>query len=152
MNIKPAKISDVGGIYNLISLHAREDKMLFRSTAYIYENLQMFDVAEMDGQTAGCCALQVIWKDLAEIKSLTVAAEYKNKGIGKALVQAAIENARNLGVQKVFALTLEPAFFEKMGFSKVEMNTLPMKVWSDCAKCPKQDYCDEIAVEIQLWN
>jgi len=51
-----------------------------------------------------------------------------------------------LGVPRVFALTLEPDFFEKLGFEVVKKETLPMKVWSDCAKCPKQQNCDEIAV------
>jgi amino-acid N-acetyltransferase len=92
----------------------------------------------------------VIWVDLAEIKSLAVDEEYQNKGIGKALVEKAVEQAKNLGVQKVFALTLVPKFFEKYGFSVVDKKTLPMKVWSDCAKCTKQENCDETAVERNL--
>jgi amino-acid N-acetyltransferase len=62
------------------------------------------------------------------------------------LVTTAIEQSSLLGVPRVFALTLEPDFFEKLGFKVVEKETLPMKVWSDCARCPKQDNCDEIAV------
>ena len=31
-------------------------------------------------------------------------------------------------------------------FVKVDKGSLPMKVWSDCAKCPKQDHCDETAL------
>jgi amino-acid N-acetyltransferase len=94
----------------------------------------------------GCCALEIIWADLAEIKSLAVDGTRKQKGIGKMLVAAAVEQAAALGVPKVFALTLEPEFFEKSGFDIVEKETLPMKVWSDCARCPKQQKCDEIAV------
>jgi amino-acid N-acetyltransferase len=124
--------------------------MLFRSKAYIFDNLQMFSVAETDGKVVGCCALTVIWSDLAEIKSLAVAEEYQNKGIGRLLVEKAVEQAKNLGVEKVFALTLEPAFFEKQGFKIVDKKTLPMKVWSDCARCPKQENCDETAVEKTL--
>jgi len=66
--------------------------------------------------------------------------------LGRALVEAAVEQARRLGVPKVFALTLEPRFFERVGFSVVEKEDLPMKVWSDCARCPKQQECDEIAM------
>jgi amino-acid N-acetyltransferase len=120
--------------------------MLFRPLADIYENLQAFTVAELDGNVVGCCALQIIWSDLAEIKSLAVDEAHKDKGIGKMLVAAATEQARQLGLPRVFALTLNPAFFEKLGFSVVEKDKLPMKVWSDCAKCPKQQNCDEIAV------
>jgi amino-acid N-acetyltransferase len=146
MNIRSAKISDVKAINALISSYAEMDMMLFRSLADIYENLQTFIVAEFDGSIVGCCAMEVIWADLAEIKSLAVNETYKEKGIGSGLVAAAVEQAAKLGVAKVFALTLEPAFFEKSGFAIVEKETLPMKVWSDCARCPKQQNCDEIAV------
>jgi amino-acid N-acetyltransferase len=146
MNIRNAKISDVKDINALISSYAERDRMLFRSMTDIYENLQTFIVAEVNGNVVGCCALEVIWSDLAEIKSLAVNEANKEKGIGKMLVAAALEQAALLGVPKVFALTLEPSFFEKNGFEIVKKETLPMKVWSDCARCPKQDHCDEIAL------
>ena len=150
MDVRNAKVSDVETIYELISHNAQFDKMLFRSRAYIFDNLQMFSVAETDGKVVGCCALIVIWADLAEIKSLAVAEEFQNKGIGRALVEKAIEQAKNLGVKKIFALTLVPKLFEKWGFAIVDKKTLPMKVWSDCAKCLKQENCDETAVELVL--
>ena len=146
MNVRSAKISDVTAINALINSYAERDRMLFRSMADIYENLQTFIVAELDNNIVGCCALEVIWSDLAEIKSLAIDEAYKGKGIGKGLVVAAVEQAVKLGVPRVFALTLEPAFFEKSGFEIVEKEALPMKVWSDCARCPKQQNCDEIAV------
>ena len=146
MNVRSAKISDVPAINALISSYAEVDRMLFRSLADIYENLQTFIVAELDDKIVGCCALEVIWSDLAEIKSLAVDEAYKGKGIGNRLVAAAVEQAEKLGLPKVFALTLEPVFFEKSGFEIVEKEALPMKVWSDCARCPKQQHCDEIAV------
>jgi amino-acid N-acetyltransferase len=68
------------------------------------------------------------------------------KGVGRALVTATLDKAQQLGVAKVFALTLEPGFFEKLGFVTVSRESLPMKVWSDCARCPKQDECDEVAL------
>jgi amino-acid N-acetyltransferase len=146
VKVRTAKIDDAKAIYSLISSYAERDKMLFRSMADIYENIQSFFVAEQDGLHAGCCALQVIWSDLAEIKSLAVAEAKIGSGVGKALVVAAVEGARDLGVKKVFALTLKPDFFGKMGFQVVNKDALPMKVWSDCARCPKQQNCDEIAV------
>jgi len=146
MNIRSAKISDVKEINALISSYAERDRMLFRSMADIYENLQTFIVAEADCNIVGCCALEIIWSDLAEIKSLAVDGANKEKGIGKMLVNAALEQACRLGVPRIFALTLEPNYFEKLGFEVVKKEALPMKVWSDCAKCPKQQNCDEIAV------
>jgi len=146
MKVRGAKISDVKAIYSLINYYAERDKMLFRSMADIYESLQAFIVAELAGGVAGCCALQVVWSDLAEVKSLAVGEANIGKGVGKMLVTAAVEQAGRLGVRKVFALTLDPNFFEKLGFEIIEKEALPMKVWSDCAKCPKQQNCDETAV------
>jgi amino-acid N-acetyltransferase len=146
MDIRSAKISDAKEIHALIGSYAERDRMLFRSLADIYENLQSFIVAVLDGNVVGCCALEIIWSDLAEIKSLAVNVANKQMGIGKALVAAAIEQAKELGVPKVFALTLEPEFFVRSGFNIVEKDALPMKVWSDCARCPKQQNCDETAV------
>jgi len=146
MNIRIAKISDAAGIHKLVNYYAELDKMLFRSMADIYENLQNFIVAEIEGQIVGCCALEIIWADLAEIKSLAIMEKYKGTGIGRKIVTAAIEKAKEIGIIKVFALTLEPNFFLKIGFEIVEKETLPMKVWSDCARCTKQQHCDEIAV------
>ena len=146
MNVRNSRISDVKTIHALVSSYAERDRMLFRSVTDIYENLQTFSVAESDGQVLGCCALEIIWADLAEIKSLAVDQTRKEMGIGRMLVNAAIDQARQLEVPKVFALTLEPEFFEKLGFTVAEKDSLPMKVWSDCAQCPKQQDCDETAV------
>lgn len=146
MKIRNAKITDAREIYALINLYAERDRMLFRSLADIYENLQTFFVAELDSAIVGCCALQVIWSDLGEIKSLAVKDKNVGSGVGKMLVNNAVEYAQGIGLPKVFALTLEKNFFEKLGFEVVKKDHLPMKVWSDCAKCQKQDKCDEIAV------
>jgi amino-acid N-acetyltransferase len=150
MKIRNAKIRDVGPIHSLITSYAELDKMLFRSPAEIYENLQRFQVAEVDNCLVGCCALQIVWSDLAEIKSLAIDKAFFGKGIGKALVSAALDDAKAFGLGKVFTLTLEPVFFEKLGFRKIPKETLPMKVWSDCAKCSKQDKCDETALIYEL--
>lgn len=137
-------------IHALISCYAELDRMLFRSLADIYENLQVFQVAEVNGTVVGCCALKVIWSNLAEIQSLAVDKSYFGKGIGRALVNRCLEEARRLGISQVFTLTMEPVFFEKVGFRRVDKKALPMKVWSDCARCPKQDHCDETAMIIDL--
>jgi amino-acid N-acetyltransferase len=146
MNVRSAKVSDAKTIFTLINDYAEQDKMLFRSMADIYENIRSFYIAESEGKFAGCCCLHIIWADLAEIKSLAVDKDFQGKGVGKALIKYALKQAKELGLKKVFALTLEPDFFKKAGFETIEMEKLPMKVWSDCARCPKQNKCDEIAV------
>ena len=79
MKVRNATVKDVDTIYSLISHNAQFDKMLFRSKVYIYDNLQMFSVAEVDGNVVGCCALQVIWSDLAELKSLAVDEKFSGQ-------------------------------------------------------------------------
>ncbi len=146
MEIRNARIPDAREICRLINYYAEHDKMLFRPLAEVYENLQTFWVAEIDGVVVGCCALEIVWSDLAEIKSLAVDPDRRKQGVGAALVGTAVEEARRLGVPQVFALTLEPGFFGKLGFEVVTKESLPMKVWSDCARCPKQQDCDEVAL------
>jgi len=154
MKIRSAKIADVKAIHRLINSYAERDRMLFRSKTDIYENLQSFTVAESDDKMdstgspliIGCCGLQIIWSDLAEIRSLAVKRTKAKSGAGKMLVKEALKKAKRLGLKRVFALTLEPEFFEKLGFERIEKDSLPMKVWRDCARCPKQQNCDETAV------
>ncbi len=146
MEVRNATVGDVPAINALVGDFAGQDRMLFRAPADVYENLQTFFVAVDGERLVGCCALEVIWADLAEIKSLAVSTRVQGRGVGTALVDAAVLAAQRLQVPKVFALTLEPRFFERCGFHVVEKEFFPMKVWSDCARCPKQDHCDEIAV------
>jgi len=148
--IRNARLDDVPAIQELINSHAERGRMLFRSMANLYESIRNFKVYQQDQQVVGCCALQVIWADLAEIKSLAVDCEHQGKGIGTALVGAVVEDARALCLARVFTLTMEKDFFEKLNFMCVPMKTLPMKVWSDCVACPKQDSCDEIAMVLDL--
>ena len=100
MKMRGAKIGDAAVIYSLISFYAEREKMLFRSMADIYEKLQSFTVAEVDGKTVGCCALQIIWSDLAEIKSLAVNEANSGWGVGKMLVSAALELAERLAMPR----------------------------------------------------
>lgn len=150
MKIRNAKTTDATAINKLIASHAEVERMLFRCVADIYEYLQTFQVAEIDGKVVGCCALQVVWSDLGEVKSLAVDADHFGMGVGRELVKSCVEKGLELGLKKIFTLTLEPVFFEKAGFKVVEKDSLPMKVWSDCAKCSKQDHCDETAMAIEI--
>lgn len=148
--IRNACLDDVNAIRQLINTHAELDRMLFRSQADLYESLRDFKVAEIDGQVVGCCALQIIWADLAEVKSLAVQEGFQGRGIGAKLLDAVIEQARQLHLPRIFCLTLEREFFAKKGFENVAMESLPLKVWSDCVRCSKQDCCDEIAMMLQI--
>jgi len=148
--IRNANVNDVPVIRELINSHAERNRMLFRSLADLYESVGSFKVFEAEGQIVGCCALHVYWSDIAEVKSLAVHDNHQGQGAGRELVKAVIEMARQYQVGRIFTLTLEKEFFVKMGFEQVPMDSLPLKVWSDCVHCPKQDCCDEIALLLEL--
>jgi amino-acid N-acetyltransferase len=112
----------------------------------LYENLRDYWVAEEVGRVTGCCALHVSWDDLAEIKSLAVAKNRQKKGLGKELVSACLDEAKELGAKKVFVLTYKPEFFRKFGFRKVSNSSLPHKVWAECINCCKFPNCQEVAL------
>ena len=95
-------------------------------------------------------SLWIYESDLAEIRSLGVDEGFQGRGLGKQLVQYFIEKARSIGIERLFVLTRMPAFFEKCGFRTVSINSLPQKVTKDCAQCPKNQNCDEIAMVIDL--
>jgi amino-acid N-acetyltransferase len=144
--IRPATIHDVPRIQEVINSHAELGKMLFKSFAQLYENLRDFVVYEQDGNVVGCCAISILWADLAEVRSLAVDDAFRGRGIGSALVRECINEARRLQIRKLMSLTYEQRFFEKLGFQVVPKETLPLKVWTDCVKCPKNANCDEIAM------
>ncbi len=150
--VRHATMADVPDLHRLITHHAEYNRMLFRSHADLYEHLRDFFVC-VDGDTdtvVGCAALELVWRDLAEIKSLAVADAQRGRGVGTALVRAALDEARKLGLARVFALTREQRFFEKLSFRTVPKDTLPHKVWTDCVRCPLQANCDEVAVVMDL--
>jgi len=152
--IRPATMADVPDIHRLINYHAEYNRMLFRSHANLYEHLRDFSVAveSMNGRDSvvACAALELVWRDLAEIKSLAVADEMRGRGLGTELVRAVLEEGRRLKLGRVFALTREQRFFEKLGFRMVPRDTLPHKVWTDCVNCPLLTHCDEVAMVIEL--
>ena len=142
--IRKAVMKDVKPIYEIISHYSKKNEMLPRSYNELYENLQSFFVAESKKKVAGCCALYISWEDLAEIKSLAVNENSKEYGIGSALVNACIKQAKGLGIKRVFCLTYVPKFFMRFGFKKTPRRSLPHKVWGECVKCPHFPDCGEV--------
>ena len=149
--IRPATIHDVPRIQAIINSHAELGRMLFKNYAQLFENLRDFGVYEDErGRVLGCAAVTIIWADLAEVRSLAVDDAARGRGIGRALVEWTVDEARRLHVRRLMSLTYEQTFFEKLGFEVVAKETLPLKVWSDCVRCPKRDGCDEIAMVLTL--
>ena len=151
MNIRKAKLIDVPDIHRLISHYAQERIMLPRTLADLYENVWEFTVvAEEESQLVGCGALKLYSQEVAEIRSLCVDETWKSKGIGREIMDALLNEAEGLGLRTVFALTVAPAFFEKLGFRVVPRERFPSKVWHDCLRCERYTCCNEKAVTLEL--
>ena len=148
--IRKAKLDDIKEIQRLIKLYAPRGGVLPRSLSEVYDHLRDFLLFERNRKVIGICALHICWDDLAEIRSLAVKEEDQNKGIGARLVKACLKESALLGVKRVFALTDEPEFFERLGFERVDKSALPHKIWADCLKCAKFPDCDEIALLKEL--
>ncbi len=151
--LRKARIDDVKTIHRMINLSAGKGEMLPRSLMDMYNSLRDFIVYcdEETSQIIGICAMNIIWENLAEVRSLYVDDAYRGKGIGRKLVEFCISEAITLGLFRVFSLTYKKDFFANLGFKEVDRSTLPEKIWADCFRCSKYpDYCDESAMVIDL--
>ena len=143
-------VSDVAKMAALINSYAGDALMLPRSHNSLYQHLRDFCVLEHGDDIVGCGALQVVWEDSAEIRSLAIAEGWQGMGLGRRLVERLLEEAKRIEVPTVFTLTYKPGFFEAFGFAVVSRDTLPHKIWADCLDCPKFPNCDEIAMTLDL--
>jgi amino-acid N-acetyltransferase len=146
LNIRPARVSDVPAIYELIRVFADQKLMIRRSMTELYESIREYLVAVDDeNRVAGCVALHVFWADLAEIRGLAVSEHVQNSGVGRQLVDACWESARELDITSVFALTQAAGFFQRCGYHAVDRAELPSRIWNECVRCPAFPECKELA-------
>ena len=148
--VRKARATDGPAIQKLLAHFAARGDLLHRTLDEIYQHLRDFFVCEADGQVVGVCALWLYWEDLAEVRSLAVLESHGGRGLGKALVEACVEEAWTLGIRRVFALTYRPGFFERLGFRTLDKSALPQKIWKDCIQCAKFTCCDEVALIRQV--
>lgn len=150
--IRKARMQDVKPIHQLLVERGEGDGMVLpRSLSQLYGLLRDFCVAVDDeGRVLGACALHITWDDLAEVRSLRVAADARGEGLGRKLVETCLSEAVTLGISRVFVLTDQTGFFEHMGFDLTEKDSLPQKVWADCLNCHRFPDCDEVAMLMEL--
>jgi amino-acid N-acetyltransferase len=146
MNLRRANIKDANDIYKLISYFAKKGLLLQRTLSNIYDNIRDFNVIEVDNEIVAIAAMHVCWEDFGEIRSICVKEEHFFKGYGRALVEASVRDAVDVKLSKLFVLTYQVEFFEKLGFFLVNKKVLPKKIWGECINCPKFPNCDETAM------
>ena len=150
--IRKATIKDIKAIHALLQHYGREGKLLPRPLSVLYDHMRDFSVFvdDKNADVLGCCALQICWDDLAEIRSLAVHPEHLGERIGSNLVEHKLSEAKSFEILKVFALTYRPSFFKRFGFKQIDKADLPIKIWADCIMCIKFPDCDEIAMMKEL--
>ncbi len=150
MIVRKALESDIPAIHELLHFYARKKIVLERSEADLLHYLKNFTVATTDdgGKLLGCVAVRDFGNDLLEVRSLAVQESSQGTGVGRALLEDRIERLKKeRGAFRLFALTLQPKFFFRLGFREIPHEELPEeKIWTDCKDCPKFDCCDELAV------
>ena len=146
MTLKPT-LTDVPYIQLLLQPFVENGIILKRDNDEISSNIRSYYVKKIDNKIVGVGALHIYSEDIAEIRSLAVNSNYQQQGIGKELVIALEEEAKQLGVKKLLTLTYQKEFFEKMGFQEIPKENVPNhKIWSDCIKCPHFPNCNEISL------
>ena len=149
--LRPATLADVSAMEVLMAPFVATGDLLPRSNYDLCRHIKEYVVATTaDGSIVGTGSLKVYSTELAEIAGLAVRDDQQGRGVGKALVEALVVDARTLGLNEVFGLTRKPLFFMRLGFRVAEKEQFPLKVWADCARCPRQHACDEVAVALVL--
>lgn len=141
-----ATVEDVEPLFLMIEEYAQSGIMLPRSRQALARQIDQFVIAEIGGTFVGCGSLFRLGNDLVEVRSLGLRDEGKGKGVGSMILEKLTEEARRQGIPKIMALTYAVDFFLRNGFTVVEKEVFPEKVWTDCVNCKKQNACDEIAV------
>ena len=149
--VRAATLSDVAQMETLMAPFVATGDLLPRSNYDLCRHIKEYVVAEAaDGAIVGTAGLKIYSTDLAEVGALAVRDDFQGQGLGRALVEALLVDARAFGLGEVFGLTRKPVFFLRLGFRSAEKEEFPLKVWADCARCPRQHACDEVAVALKL--
>ena len=149
--LRQASLADVAGMETLMAPFVATGDLLPRSNYDLCRHIKEYVIAEAaDGAIVGTAGLKIYSTGLAEVGGLAVRDDQQGQGLGKALVEALLIDARALGLTEVFGLTRKPLFFLRLGFRMAETEQFPLKVWADCARCPRQHACDEVAVALTL--
>jgi amino-acid N-acetyltransferase len=132
--VRRARTGDIRLIRDIVRPHAESRVLVSKDAVTYYEALQQFRVAELDGEVVGCGALHVMWEDLAEIRTLAVRPDATGHGVGGRILEALMDDARELGVQRLFCLTFEVGFFARHGFEVIEGQAVEPEVYAELVR------------------
>ena len=146
VEIREARTSDVRVIRALVDEYSSDRILLSKATVTLFEDIQEFYVAECEGQIVGCGAVHVLWEDLGEVRTLAVDKRFRGRGIGDLLLRRLLQQARHLGVSRVFCLTFEVEFFTRHGFAEIQGAPISHDVYEELL----QSYDEGVAEFLDL--
>ena len=114
--IRPALESDVEALGLFIAPFVERGRLLPRTQDELEDLTVDGFIAESDGRIVGFAALEIYSSKLAELRSLAVVPDQQGRGIGKALVSACVERAKQRHIFEVMAITSSDEFFQRCGF------------------------------------
>lgn len=147
INVRPARTADVPAIRELVDTYSADRILLGKATVTLFEDIQEFRVAELDGEIVGCGALHVMWEDLAEVRTLAVRPDVVRAGVGSSVVTALVEQARGLGVRRVFCLTFEVDFFTRLGFVEITGTPISPDVFTELLQSEDEGVAEFLDLE-----
>jgi amino-acid N-acetyltransferase len=135
ISVRQARTKDISAIAELCGPLIQSRVLLGKEKVELYESVQEFLVAEdQTGKVIGCGALHVMWEDLAEVRTLAVATDQQEQGIGRQILEALLERAKTLGLSRIFCLTFEVEFFAKSGFEPIAETPVDPEVYAELVR------------------
>lgn len=142
--VEPARMDDAGSIAEIIRPYAERGLMLPRSVEAIRAAIGEHRVVRApDGEVVGSVGLRAFDPELAEIIGFAVREDWQGRGVGTELLVRIVDEALLGGYGRIFAMTLRPGAFERLGFCEVERSRIPEKIRGDCIACPFREGCRE---------
>jgi amino-acid N-acetyltransferase len=145
--VRRARTGDVLAIRALVDVYAVDGILLDKAMVTLYEDVQEFDVAELDGRVVGCGALHVLWSDLAEVRTVAVDPGMRKRGIGHLLIESLLQRARDLDVRRVFCLTFEVDFFAAHGFQRFTATAVEPGVYEELLRSYDEGVAEFLGLE-----
>ena len=147
-----AKLSDIPAMQALVVSEVKDGIILDRTEDEVATNIRSYVLAKDGDKLVGYTALHIHSRRLAEIRSLIVDEAYRGQKVGQRMVQFALDEAKDIGVEEdVLVLTYLPQFFLKLNFKEINKEVIPEhKIWADCIKCIHFPICNEVALVYKL--
>ncbi|MCK5354964.1 MAG: amino-acid N-acetyltransferase [Methyloprofundus sp.] len=125
--LRPALLSDIPGILDLIKPLQQQGLLIARSVEHLEININDYFVIDRDGLIIGCSALHKIDHSSAGlIACLAVHPDYQRSARGNQLLEQLLTDAKHHSLQQLFALSTQTMhWFKERGFQESSFDKLP---------------------------